>query len=74
MQFPLENRKNKNSQNVCLSQIRKNIFSQKFLLIQYLVASTLLVSSSYLFLKYVMYSMYKNCVFIKLYKEKKFYV
>ena len=36
MQFPLENRENKNSRNVCLSQIRENIFSRKFLLIQYL--------------------------------------
>ena len=35
MQFPLDNRENKNSRNVCLSQIRENIFSRKFLLIQY---------------------------------------
>ena len=34
MQFPLENRENKNSRNVYLSQIRENIFSRKFLLIQ----------------------------------------
>ena len=31
----LDNRENKNSRNVCLSQIRKNIFPRKFLLIQY---------------------------------------
>ena len=35
LQLPLDNRENKNSQNVCLSQIRENIFSRKFLLIQY---------------------------------------
>ena len=35
MQFPLKNRENKNSRNVCLSQIRENTFSRKFLLIQY---------------------------------------
>ena len=32
---PLDNRENKNSRNACLSQIRKNIFPRKFLLIQY---------------------------------------
>ena len=26
MQFPLENRENKNSRNVCLSQIRENFY------------------------------------------------
>ena len=35
LQLPLDNRKTKNSQNVCLSQIRENIFPRKFLLIQY---------------------------------------
>ena len=35
MQFPLDNRENKNLQNVCLSQIQENIFWWKFLLIQY---------------------------------------
>ena len=35
---PLDNGENKNSRNVRLSQIRENIFSQKFLLIQYAVA------------------------------------
>ena len=33
--LPLDNRENKNSRNVCLSQIRENIFPRKFLLIQY---------------------------------------
>ena len=35
LQLPLDNRENKNSRNVCLSQIRENIFPLKFLLIQY---------------------------------------
>ena len=35
LQLPLDNRENKNSRNVCLSQIRENIFPRKFLLIQY---------------------------------------
>ena len=34
-QLPLDNHENKNSRNVCLSPIRKNIFPRKFLLIQY---------------------------------------
>ena len=34
-QLPLDNRENKNSRNVCLNQIRENIFPRKFLLIQY---------------------------------------
>ena len=34
LQLPLDNRENKNWWNVCLSQIRENIFPQKFLLIQ----------------------------------------
>ena len=34
LQLPLDNRENKNSRNVCLSQIRENIFPWKFLLIQ----------------------------------------
>ena len=43
LQLPLDNRKNKNSRNVCLSQIReKNIFPRKFLLIQYNTAQCLL--------------------------------
>ena len=37
LQLPLDNRENKNSRNVCLSQIRENIFPRKFLLIQYMV-------------------------------------
>ena len=37
LQLPLDNRENKNSRNVCLSQIRENIFPWKFLLIQYLL-------------------------------------
>ena len=37
LQLPLDNRENKNSRNVCLSQIRGNIFPRKFLLIQYFV-------------------------------------
>ena len=36
LQLPLDNRENKNSRNVCLSQIRQNIFPRKFLLIQYI--------------------------------------
>ena len=36
LQLPLDNRENKNSRNVCLSQIRENIFPRKFLLIQYI--------------------------------------
>ena len=35
LQLRLDNRENKNSQNVCLSQIHENIFLLKFLLIQY---------------------------------------
>ena len=35
LQLPLENLKNNNSQNVCLSQICENIFPQKCLLTQY---------------------------------------
>ena len=35
LQLPLDNRENKNSRNVCLSQICGNIFPRKFLLIQY---------------------------------------
>ena len=35
LQLPLDNRENKNSRNVCQSQIRENIFPLKFLLIQY---------------------------------------
>ena len=35
LQLPLDNRENKNSRNVCLNQIRENIFPRKFLLIQY---------------------------------------
>ena len=35
LQLPLDNRKNKNLRNVCLSQICEYIFPQKFLLIQY---------------------------------------
>ena len=35
LQLPLDNRENKNSLNVCLSQIRENNFPRKFLLIQY---------------------------------------
>ena len=35
LQLPLDNRENKNSRNVCLDQIRENIFPRKFLLIQY---------------------------------------
>ena len=35
LQLPLDNRENNNSRNVCLSQIRENIFPRKFLLIQY---------------------------------------
>ena len=35
LQLPLDNCENKNSRNVCLSQIRENIFPQKFLLTQY---------------------------------------
>ena len=31
LQLPLDNRENKNSRNVCLSQIRGNIFPRKFL-------------------------------------------
>ena len=38
LQLPLDNRENKNSRNVCLSQIRGNIFSRKFLLIQYIIS------------------------------------
>ena len=34
LQLPLDNRENKNSQNVSLSRIRENIFPRKFLLIQ----------------------------------------
>ena len=34
LQLPLDNCENKNLRNVCLSQIRENIFPQKFLLIQ----------------------------------------
>ena len=34
LQIPLDNRENKNSRNVCLSEICKNIFLRKFLLIQ----------------------------------------
>ena len=34
LQLPLDNRENKNSRNVCLSQTRENIFPRKFLLIQ----------------------------------------
>ena len=37
LQLRLDNRENKNSRNVCLSQIRENIFPRKFLLIQYMV-------------------------------------
>ena len=37
LQLPLDIRENKNSRNVCLSQIRENIFPRKFLLIQYFV-------------------------------------
>ena len=40
LQLPLDNRENKNSRNVCLSQIRENIFPRKFLLIQYFKLST----------------------------------
>ena len=39
LQLPLDNRENKNSRNVCLSQIRENIFPPKFLLIQYITSS-----------------------------------
>ena len=39
LQLPLDNRENKNSQNVCLSQIRENIFPRKFLLIQNIIHS-----------------------------------
>ena len=38
LQLPLDNSENKNSRNVCLSQIRENIFPWKFLLIQYVLA------------------------------------
>ena len=34
LHLPLDNRENKNSRNVCLNQIRENIFPRKFLLIQ----------------------------------------
>ena len=34
LQLPLDNCENKNSRNVCLSQIRENIFPRKFLLIE----------------------------------------
>ena len=37
LQRPLDNRKNKNLRNVCLTQIRENIFLRKFLLIQYIL-------------------------------------
>ena len=37
MKLLLDNHENKNSRNVCLSQIRENIFSRKFLLIQYFI-------------------------------------
>ena len=37
LQLPLDNRENKNSRNVCLSQIHDNIFPRKFLLIQYII-------------------------------------
>ena len=37
LQLPLDNRENKNSRNVCLSEIRENIFPRKFLLIQYFI-------------------------------------
>ena len=38
LHLPLDNRENKNSRNVCLSQIRENIFPRKFLLIQYIAS------------------------------------
>ena len=37
LQLPLDNRENKHSRNVCLSQICENIFPRKFLLIEYLL-------------------------------------
>ena len=43
LQLPLDNRKNKTSRNVCLNQIRKNIFPQKFLLIQYVICPKKLI-------------------------------
>ena len=47
LQLPLDNRENKNSRNVCLSQIRENIFPQKFLLIQYNMALPILGLSTF---------------------------
>ena len=44
LQLPLDNRENKNLRNVCLSQIRENIFPRKFLLIQYLEHDVMLSS------------------------------
>ena len=46
LQLPLDNRKNKNSRNVCLSQIRENIFPQKFLLIQYMALHSICLFSN----------------------------
>ena len=43
LQLPLDNHENKNSPNVCLSQIRENIFPQKFLLIQYLMMLAVII-------------------------------
>ena len=65
LQLPLDNRENKNSQNVCLSQIRENIFPQKFLLKQYFldyVDKDILNISKYMF---------KNIGALVLHKVKK---
>ena len=47
LQLPLDNRENKNWGNVCRSQIRKNIFPRKFLLIQYFTGTPILAASVY---------------------------
>ena len=49
LQLPLDNRENKNSRNVCLSQIRENIFLRK--ISTYTVVRFPTISYVFLYLK-----------------------
>ena len=62
LQLSLDNRENKNSRNVCVTQLRENIVSRKFLLIQY---------GKYCQCHYItFYRKYKIFYVEKLYKHK----